>query len=98
MRFNARAAANALECLEERLPVGAALAQEPARGILLLACDGEEQVLGGDVLVLAGIGLAEGEPFRPLNLAAFALIWLGGAVFIYDAWRKTRQLRAAAAV
>lgn len=45
-----------------------------------------------------GIGLAEGEPFRPLNLAAFALIWLGGAVFIYDAWRKTRQLRAAAAV
>jgi chloramphenicol-sensitive protein RarD len=44
-----------------------------------------------------GIGLAEGEPFKLLNLAAFALIWLGGAVFIYDAWRKTRQLRAAAA-
>ena len=44
-----------------------------------------------------GIGLWEGEPFKPLNLLAFALIWLGGAVFIYDAWRKTRQLRAAAA-
>lgn len=43
------------------------------------------------------IGLASGEPLKPLGLAAFAFIWAGVAVYAVTAWRKTRglQLRTA---
>jgi chloramphenicol-sensitive protein RarD len=43
------------------------------------------------------IGLAQGELFTPLRAASFALIWGGAAVFVYGAWRRTRQVRAAIA-
>ena len=39
------------------------------------------------------IGVAQGEPFTPLRALSFGFIWLGAAVFLYGAWRKTRRLR-----
>ncbi|HET6970580.1 MAG TPA: EamA family transporter RarD [Phenylobacterium sp.] len=38
------------------------------------------------------IGVAEGEAFTPARAASFVFIWLGAAVFIYGAWRRTRQV------
>lgn len=35
-------------------------------------------------------GLAFGESFTPLRAASFGLIWLGLALFSWDAWRKAR--------
>ncbi len=40
------------------------------------------------------IGLAQGEPFTPLRAASFAVIWAGGGVFIFGAWRRTRSVAA----
>jgi chloramphenicol-sensitive protein RarD len=42
------------------------------------------------------IGVAEGEPFTPLRAVSFGFIWIGAAVFAFGAWRKGRQVRAAA--
>jgi len=39
------------------------------------------------------IGVAQGEPFTPLRALSFGFIWIGAAVFLYGAWRKTRRLR-----
>lgn len=41
-------------------------------------------------------GLLQGEPFTPLRAVSFGFIWLGAAIFIYGAWRRTRALRPAA--
>ena len=41
------------------------------------------------------IGLAQGEPFTPLRALSFAFIWLGAAVFLFGAWRRSRAGRAA---
>jgi chloramphenicol-sensitive protein RarD len=38
------------------------------------------------------IGMYQGEAFTPLRAASFAFIWIGAAVFIYGAWRRTRIL------
>jgi chloramphenicol-sensitive protein RarD len=38
------------------------------------------------------IGLAAGEPLKPLGLAAFAFIWAGVAVYAVTAWRKSRGI------
>lgn len=43
------------------------------------------------------IGVAEGEAFTPIRAASFAFIWLGAAVFIYGAWRRTRRVETALA-
>ncbi len=40
------------------------------------------------------IGVVQGEPLNALRLLSFALIWAGAAVFVWGAWRRTRQLRA----
>jgi chloramphenicol-sensitive protein RarD len=40
------------------------------------------------------IGLASGEPLKPLSLAAFAFIWAGVAVYAVTAWRKFRRAGA----
>lgn len=40
------------------------------------------------------IGVSEGEAFTPARALSFVFIWLGAAVFIYGAWRRTRQLDA----
>jgi chloramphenicol-sensitive protein RarD len=39
------------------------------------------------------IGVAQHEPFGPLNATAFAFIWTGAAVFLFGAWRRSRQVR-----
>jgi chloramphenicol-sensitive protein RarD len=39
------------------------------------------------------IGVAQGEPFTPVRAVSFAFIWLGAAVFLWGAWRKTRGIR-----
>jgi chloramphenicol-sensitive protein RarD len=36
------------------------------------------------------IGVAQGEPFTPARGLSFALIWMGVAVFLLGAWRRTR--------
>jgi hypothetical protein len=56
---HARAAAHGRERLEDRLAVGAGVAQRAAGRVALLARDREQQVLGGDVLVLELLGLGE---------------------------------------
>jgi chloramphenicol-sensitive protein RarD len=38
------------------------------------------------------IGVAQGEPFTSLRAVSFAFIWLGAAVFLWGAWRKTRSV------
>lgn len=43
------------------------------------------------------IGVAQHEPFGPLNATAFAFIWTGAAVFLYGALRRSRQVRMAIA-
>jgi chloramphenicol-sensitive protein RarD len=42
-------------------------------------------------------GLLQGETFTPLRAVSFAFIWLGAAVFIYGAWRRTRAIDQRAA-
>ena len=42
------------------------------------------------------LGLKQGEPFTPARAASFALIWTGAAVFLFGAWRRTRNVRLAA--
>lgn len=45
------------------------------------------------------IGVAQGEPFTPVRAVSFTLIWLGVAVFLFGAWRRSRTvLRAQAGV
>jgi chloramphenicol-sensitive protein RarD len=39
------------------------------------------------------IGVAQGEAFTPVRALSFAFIWLGGGVFLWGAWRKTRGIR-----
>jgi chloramphenicol-sensitive protein RarD len=41
------------------------------------------------------IGVAQGEPFTQVRAASFALIWLGVAVFLYGAWRRSRAVARA---
>jgi chloramphenicol-sensitive protein RarD len=36
------------------------------------------------------VGLASGEPLKPLSLAAFAFIWAGVLVYAVAAWRRSR--------
>jgi chloramphenicol-sensitive protein RarD len=36
------------------------------------------------------VGVAYGESLNPLRIASFALIWVGLALFSFDAWRKER--------
>lgn len=38
------------------------------------------------------IGVAQGEPFTPLRAMSFGFIWAGAAVFMYGAWRRSRQV------
>ncbi|MFZ5719669.1 MAG: EamA family transporter RarD [Pseudomonadota bacterium] len=38
------------------------------------------------------IGVAQGEPFSQLRALSFAFIWGGAAVFMYGAWRRSRQV------
>jgi chloramphenicol-sensitive protein RarD len=40
------------------------------------------------------IGVAQGEDFTLVRAISFAFIWLGAAVFLWGAWRKTRSLPA----
>jgi len=43
------------------------------------------------------IGLLQGEPFTPLRALSFVFIWIGAAVFLYGAWRRSRQVSQAVA-
>jgi chloramphenicol-sensitive protein RarD len=43
------------------------------------------------------IGLAQGEPFTPARALSFAFIWAGAAVFLFGAWRRSRQISRAIA-
>lgn len=44
------------------------------------------------------IGVAQGEPFTGVRAASFAFIWLGVAVFLFGAWRRSRAVARAVAV
>jgi chloramphenicol-sensitive protein RarD len=39
------------------------------------------------------IGVAQGEPFTAVRALSFALIWMGAAVFLFGAWRRTRMIQ-----
>jgi len=39
------------------------------------------------------IGVAQGEPFTAVRALSFALIWVGAAVFLFGAWRRTRMIQ-----
>lgn len=43
-------------------------------------------------------GLYFGEAFTPAHAICFGFIWIGVAIFSYDAWRKSKSLRAAKAI
>ena len=53
-------AANGLQCLEDGGVVGALGGERELHGVVLLAGEREQQVLGGDIVVLEGLGLLEG--------------------------------------
>jgi chloramphenicol-sensitive protein RarD len=38
-------------------------------------------------------GVETGERLTPLSTAAFALIWVGAALFAFGAWRAARRAR-----
>ena len=42
-----------------------------------------------------GIGIAQRETFTSLHAVSFAFIWLGAMVFVWGAWRRSRQIVAA---
>ena len=44
------------------------------------------------------IGLSQGEAFTPARAASFTLIWAGAAVFLFGAWRRTRNLPSPQAI
>lgn len=44
------------------------------------------------------IGVLQGELFTPLRAVSFVFIWGGAAVFIWGAWRRSRQVARAVAV
>jgi chloramphenicol-sensitive protein RarD len=41
------------------------------------------------------LGVYQGEAFTPARAVSFALIWSGAAVFLFGAWRRTRNVRMA---
>ncbi|RZL06050.1 MAG: EamA family transporter RarD, partial [Rubrivivax sp.] len=41
------------------------------------------------------VGVATGEPLTELRILSFAFIWLGAAVFLWAAWRRSRSERQA---
>jgi chloramphenicol-sensitive protein RarD len=43
------------------------------------------------------VGVMEGEPLGSLGLLSFGFIWIGVAVFAFDAWSRSRALRLATA-
>jgi chloramphenicol-sensitive protein RarD len=40
------------------------------------------------------IGVTLGEAFTPMRALSFVFIWLGGAMFAYGAWKRTRVIAA----
>lgn len=41
------------------------------------------------------MGVTQGEPFTPLRGLSFVFIWAGAAVFLYGAWRRSREVTRA---